>query len=296
MTLFKGLRAPPRLLDGLLAAVIWSSTFVIIKLGLTHVGPLTLSSIRFLLAAAVLLPRILIRGGYEGGLPARLWVRLLAIGIAGYAIGNGALAWSLQHVPAATASLVLGLEPILILFLAPILLREIPNNQQRLGTLVAFLGTALFFSSMESGGGLLGAIALIVAILGILVFDLLARDTVKRALVPRSMIPSIPLAAGGVVLLVFAALIEGVPNLSVTGWLLLLWLGLVNTALANFLYFRAISGLSALQMNVLVSLSPMLTVLLAWVFLGEGLSILQLGGMAVATAGVLLVNVQRPSG
>jgi drug/metabolite transporter (DMT)-like permease len=71
------------------------------------------------------------------------------------------------------------------------------------------------------------------------------------------------------------------------------WLALVNTAFGYILYFHALKTLQALEMNAMLNLTPLGTVALAWLFLGERLSLAQSAGMLIVILGIFLVQRRR---
>jgi hypothetical protein len=72
--------------------------------------------------------------------------------------------------------------------------------------------------------------------------------------------------------------LEGLPAFSVIGWCIVLWLAVINTAFAYLLYNHSLQVLTALEMNVLLNLSPLGTPVLACLLLDENLSIIQIIG------------------
>ena len=86
---------------------------------------------------------------------------------------------------------------------------------------------------------------------------------------------------------------EGISHLSSSGLGIILWLALVNTALAYVLYNRALRVLTALEINMLLNLSPLGTAAFAWALLGEQLSAVQIAGMLIVILGVTLVQWRR---
>ncbi len=65
---------------------------------------------------------------------------------------------------------------------------------------------------------------------------------------------------------------------------------MVNTAIAYLLYNHALQHMTALQMNLVLNLSPFVTALLALAVLGEQLVAVQWTGMVVGAAGVALAQ------
>ena len=92
------------IMEALLVTVIWSSSFVIVKIGLETLGPLTIAGLRYSLGALALLPLFLFNRPERKPISGNLWLRLIVIGISSYTIGNGALFWGLKYIPATTGS------------------------------------------------------------------------------------------------------------------------------------------------------------------------------------------------
>lgn len=276
--------------EGVLATLVWASSFVIVKIGLDYMGPLTIAGLRYFIAAVLLLPFVARRGNTNRPWESRLWVRLFLIGLSAYAIGNGAMFWGLKYIPATTVSFMMSFSPLLILFAGAVWLKEIPTRRQVMGMVVALAGSVLFFSSGLRVGEPLGLGIVAVGLIGFLFFGILGREVAREQKVDTLSLTAIPLAFGGGLLLLVALPLEGLPTFSVIGWGIVLWLAVINTAFAYILYNHSLQVLTALEMNVLLSLSPLGTAVLAWLLLDERLSIIQIIGMITAIIGVALVQ------
>ncbi|MBI4772386.1 MAG: DMT family transporter [Chloroflexi bacterium] len=103
---------------------------------------------------------------------------------------------------------------------------------------------------------------------------------------------AIPLAFGGGLLLLAGLAIEGPSRLPAGTWGLVLWLAVVNTALAYLLYNHALQVLTALEMNVMLNLTPLGTAALAWWLLQERPAVVQLAGIVAVIGGVLMVQMK----
>ena len=73
-------------------------------------------------------------------------------------------------------------------------------------------------------------------------------------------------------------------------------LAVVNTALAYLLYNHSLQTLTALEVNIMMNLTPLATAGLAWLLLRERLEEVQIVGMVVVIAGVGLVQWRRRGG
>jgi drug/metabolite transporter (DMT)-like permease len=277
---------------GLLVSLIWASSFVIIKVGLAHTGPLTLAGLRYFSAFLLLLPLLALNRGLTRNPAPGQWARLFLMGLFAYPLSNGALFWGLQYVPATTGAFLHSLLPLPTLFLAVLWLREVPSGFQVAGLVVALAGSSLFFSPGLGAGDPLAIVVVLLGVLAFAVFTVLSRGVLMAGRVATLPLTALPLGFGGGLLLLAALPLEGTPP-SLAGWMAVLWLAVVNTALAYGLYNWSLRTLTALESNVLLSLSPLATALLSSLFLSEGVTALQVIGLLVAMLGVLMVQRRR---
>jgi len=276
--------------ESALATVIWASSFVFVKIGLENMGPLTIAGFRYFLAFLVLLPFLVRKGTIRQPISRGIWLRLFAIGISAYTVGNGALFWGLKYLPATTVSFLMSLSPLLILMGGAVWLKEIPTRWQMFGVIVSLFGSALFFSSGLQSGEPAGIVVVFVGLIGFMLFGILGREIAKVKLLDTITLTTVPLAIGGGFLLLVAFPLEGMPLLSTKSVGIVLWLAIVNTALAYVLYNHSLQILTALEMNVMLNLTPLGTALLAWWLLGERLGFVQIIGMVVMITGVIFVQ------
>lgn len=278
------------LVEAIATTMIWASSFVLVKLALPYVGPLTLAGLRYFLAFLLLLPFMIRKGKAMRQWPSRLWLHLCLLGLSAYTLGNGALFWGLKYLPATTGAFLLNLVPLLVLFLGIIWLHELPTRRQLLGVVVGLGGSLFFFSPGLAGGESAGIGIVLVGMAGFVLFAVLGRSMARAQAVGTLSLTAVPLAFGGGALLLIALPIEGWPQLPLAAWGIVLILTLINTAFAYLLYNHALQALTALEMNMLLNLSPLGTAVLAWLFLDERLSPIQLIGMVTVIVGVALVQ------
>jgi drug/metabolite transporter (DMT)-like permease len=278
------------LIISLLVTIIWSSTFVIVKFGLESLGPLTIAGLRYFIGSLVLTPFLIFQNVERTVINRFLWVRLILIGISSYTIGNGALFWGLKYIPATTGSLLMSAIPLLVLVGGIILLKEIPTIIQIFGVFITLIGSGIFFSSGLGVGEIRGILIVLIGLVGFTSFSLLGRGIARERKLDTLTLTTIPLAIGGLTTILLALLIEGIPDFTRTGLLVVAWLAVVNTAIGYWLYNHALRDLTALEMNMVMNLTPLFTALLSWVMLGEKLVMIQIIGMVVMILGVILVQ------
>jgi drug/metabolite transporter (DMT)-like permease len=281
------------IIEAILVAAIWASSFVFVKMGLIYMGPLTMAGLRYSLAALVLLPWLARQRAEIASLPRSMWFRLALMGFCAYTIANGAFNWGLRFLPATTMSFLMSFNPLLVLGAALFWLKEYPSRRQVVGLMVALAGSAIFFASGFKSDATLALVIVLVGLVAFSAFGVLGREVARDRKVSTLLLTALPLAIGGVSLLFIGLPLEGLPHMTMTAWGLVVWLAVINTALAYVIYYNALRVLTALEMNVLLNITPLLTAIWAWFLLGEQLTMIEWVGMLVAVVGIGLVQQRR---
>jgi drug/metabolite transporter (DMT)-like permease len=272
--------------------LIWSTGFVVAKFGLPYADPLTFLLLRFTGVLLVLLPLVwLMKAPWPRG-------RVRHIAVAGVLVQAGYLSgvWCAIKLgmPAGLSALIVGLQPILTAFAAP-LVGERVRGRQWIGLLFGLCGVALVVANKISLSGLSWqSIALaVLALLSITVGTLYQKRYCPTFDLRTGTV--IQFGASIVVLLPFAIAFEnldaGLTNVQWTANFIgaLLWSILALSIGAIFLLFALIRKSAATQVTSLLYLTPPTTAVMAWVMFGEAFSIVGMLGMVLAVIGVALV-------
>ncbi len=100
----------------------------------------------------------------------------------------------------------------------------------------------------------------------------------------------------GTVVLVLINLISGVVIVhTVQGWLLVLYLGLVPTALAYWLFQTGLRSISATAASIVSMLDPLVAALLAWILFGETLALTGIAGAGLLVLSIFLLSIEKRS-
>jgi len=271
---------------------LWSTGFIAAKYGLPYAPPLSFLILRCLGAVAILLPVVLVtRAPWPRG-------RMLHVALAGLLLQAGYLGgvWSAIELgmPAGLSALIVGMQPILTAFAAP-LVGERVTPRQWVGLLLGLSGVALVVAAKLQVNALApGAVALCVLAL----LSITAGTLYQKRYCPQFDLRTgtvIQFSASAFALLPLAVVFEDfTPALVNIHWNIhfvgaLLWSILALSIGAIFLLFRLISRNDATRVTSLLYLTPPTTAVMAWLMFGESLSPLGLLGMAVAVAGVAFV-------
>lgn len=280
-------------LQAVLVTVLWSSSYVLIKIGLADIPALTFAGLRYGIAAALLLVLFVSRGQHRAlrGLPRRELGLLVALGVFLYAVTQGAQFVALQYLRAATISLVLSFTPAVVALCAVPALGERPSRRQWAWIGVLLCGVGVYFHPFDFRTAAVAGLA--VMALGVLANAfgaVLGRRVNRHRTLPPLAVTAVSMSVGAALLLAAGVALQGLPALGVRNWAIVLWLAVVNTAFAFTLWNRTLQTLSATESSVVNNTMLVQIAVLGWVFLGESLTPLDVVGLGVVTVGAMAVQ------
>jgi drug/metabolite transporter (DMT)-like permease len=284
------------LLQAVLVTILWSSSYILIKIGLVELPPLTFAAQRYFLAFVALLALQVLRR--QDVLPRNLrpaqWLSLLGLGLLLYTLVPGAMFMSLNMMPVTSVNLVFQAGiPILVALLSGLLLGEPTSPLQWLGVGITVAGVYLFFPGGVQGSQVAGLALASLTAAGVAGSNMLTRSIMRDPRMAAPQVALITMGLGSSLLLVISSIVEQIPLLSLETALILLWLALVNTAFAFTLWNRVLRTLTALEGGVVANAQIIEVAILAWVVLGETMGPQKIVAAAVILAGVTLVQLQR---
>jgi drug/metabolite transporter (DMT)-like permease len=274
-----------------LFVLLWSTGFLGAKFGLPHAEPLTFLLIRFALVCAILLPVVVLTGAR--------WptsrIQVLHIAVAGLLIHatylGGVFVAIHRGLPAGTAALITGLQPLLTALVAAPYLGERMSRRQWLGLLLGFGGVFLVVADKAglAEASLGNVLPAFVAVLGITVGTLYQKRHGGAMDIRTGSV--IQFAASGLVMALLAPLFETM-QVAWTGEFVfaLGWLVLVLSLGAISLLILMIRHGAASRVASFFYLVPATTALFAYLMFGEALGPISIAGMVVTALGVALAN------
>ena len=277
----------------LITAILWATTFVVVRIGVDEIGPLSLAGIRFFTAGLLLLPFLMLKRIPPEEIKRNI-LPLAFVGILSYAIGNGSLNYALQFLPATLVSFLMSFITPIILIFSIIWLKEFPTRVQITGLVIAFFGVILYFYPQQIPFRANGFGILMLGLLGFALQTTLGRFLARGKNIHTITLTTIPLIIGGGILLIVSFFVEGFPVISLKTVFVLGWLIFFNTIIGQLLFSSAIAEITAIQINLVLNLSPFFTAIFAWFLLGEQLGITQVTAMCVVFMGTYLVQ-KKPS-
>lgn len=284
------------ILLALFVTFLWSTSWVLIKNALDEIPPLTFAGLRYTLAVLVLLPGLWKQRGAVAALSPKDWAWLAALGFVFYALTQGGQFLTLKHLEAVTFSLLLNFSTVLVALMGVVALREVPSRWQWGGIIIFLIGALMYLNPVSiPAGKTLGFALAGFTVCANAVAALLGRSVNRRRTISPVVVTTISMGLGALFLLGAGLMGQGLPPLSTQAWAVIVWLAVVNTALAFFLWNIALRTLSAVESSIINNAMLIQIAVLAWLFLGERLSLSGVVGLVIASIGALMVQMTRPS-
>ena len=280
------------IIEACLVTFLWSSSYVLVKIGLNQLSPLALVTLRYITASVIVVPLALMRGGAGLLREPKNLLKFVFLGISGYTIAQGLQCVGLFYLPAVSVTFILNFTPVVVLVLGVMFLREYPTLLQLVGMGLVLLGAYLFFNAPMSIGSLSGISITLLSGLGWATYLVSSRLLFVRVKMNPLDLTAFSMGFGTLFLTAAAYSIEGLSSVSLQGWAIIIWLGVINTAIAFFLWNRALVKLGAFEISILQNTMLVQIAFLSWLFLGEHLTLLKLISMTLVFVGVLIVQIK----
>ena len=284
----------------LLIAFIWASSFGAMKLAVFETGPLSLAAIRSSIGAVILLAFLRLRGPIDISIFRQNLKGLFIVGGIGTAAPFVMIPWAEQYIDSSLAGLLMSIGPIATMFGAWVLGLEDEVSYRRIFGLLLGLSGAVFLLSDGFSAGSLGEgtahfgaqLVTVCASLCYVVGNLMVRR--------MQHVNWLVIAAGGMSMTAFIlwplALFSEWPSpqsWSSLTWQMLLWLGVMPTALAFAVRYYLISRAGPSFTSYVGYLIPAIAVLLGYIFLQEAISLTKLIALALILTGLVLAQKSK---
>ena len=192
-----------------------------------------------------------------------------------------------------TVSLWLNFTPLIVAVMAIFLINEYPTILQWFGVLLFIIGIITYFFPVElSQNQFIGLIVMTIGVLANSGSAVLGRNINREVKINPVVVTIISMGIGSIILLISGIVIQGLPAISTQNVFYLLWLAVINTALAFTIWNFTLRTLSAMESSIINGTMLIQIAILAWIFLGEAISVKEATGMLIAALGAILVQLK----
>ncbi|MCK0141433.1 DMT family transporter [Aliiroseovarius sp. F20344] len=277
---------------GLGFALMWSSAFTSARIIVSEAPPLYSLSLRFLISGllGVIIARAL---GQSWSLTRNQWRAVIIFGICQNALYLGLNFVAMQWVEAGLASIIASTMPLMVAFAGWTLLGDRLRPMAVAGLLAGVVGVTLIMGSRLSGGvDLTGVIFCFVAAAALTAATLSVRTASSGG--NLMMIVGLQMFVGSAALFIAALFLESpafTPSLRLGA--AFTYTVLVPGLLATWIWFTLVGRIGAVKAATFHFLNPFFGVAIAWLLLGEALSMMDFIGVAIITVGILAVQLSK---
>lgn len=261
--------------DFVLLAAIWGSSFLFMRLGTVEFGALPTAAVRVAIASVFLLPLL----AWRGQVPVlrKHWKEIFAIGVLNSGIPFLCFSFALLAITTGLSAILNATVPLFGAVIAWVWLRDRPAASRALGLAVGFAGVALLAwdkaSFKPDASGIAPAWAVIACLVATLCYGIsgIAAKVYLRGL------PALATATGSQI---GATIVLALPAIwawpahmpSLRAWLALVAVGVLCTGIAYILYFRLIEEAGPSRALAVTFVVPVFAVFYGALFLGEAVT------------------------
>ena len=282
----------------LLSGLCWAAYVIMAKIGIEFgLNVVTINTVRLVVGAASIgIYIVVFRKFFSKATPATILL-LLVLGAVDYGIGGLLYIASMLYIDASLAFLLVYTFPALVVVFSALIDRERLTLRKVLAVIITFIGVALV---LEVGGAVredawIGVAFVLSSAFIFAVYILICEGLMSRY--TSSQLGFLSIAGGALIMLAV------IPFTSVRfdllsdprSILIIVLVSIVGTSLAMILFFMGVKIIGATTASIVTTVEPVFVVLLAWLVLGETLSLLQMAGTALLMFGVALVQVGAPA-
>ncbi|MBK8784586.1 MAG: DMT family transporter [Anaerolineales bacterium] len=285
------------LISGLGAAAIWGGMYVVSKVVLEVIPPFSLLTLRLIMGAIALGIVIYFRNKKSGaklGLTKESFWTSFFVGFVGYGISLGFQFVGTKLSTASNGSLVTSATPAFVLLFAPFLLGEKSTPRRIIALVISTLGVLAVIDprNAELSPSLFwGNMSLLAAALTWALYSVLVRKVSKSMdLLTSSTIMLLGGLPSSIALGIWEINTQGIGTITLGIIGGLLFLGIISTAIAMFLWNYAFAELPAAVASLTFFAQPVVGTLLGWFFLAEKITPLFLAGGALISVGILIAT------
>ncbi len=290
------------LIAGLVAASIWGGMYVVSKVVLEVIPPFALLTTRLVLGMLALFVVIYFRNQNPATrvtFDRKQIQDSFLVGVVGYGISLGFQFIGTKLSTASNGSLVTSATPAFVLLFAPLLLGEKTTTRKVVALIISTIGVLAVIDprSAELSPALFrGNLSLLAAALTWALYSVLVRKVAQNADILLSS--AIMLGGGIPTSLLFGAWevqTQGIGTITLGVFGGILFLGIIATAIAMFLWNYAFAELPAAVASLTFFAQPVVGSLLGWWLLGEHItSLFMLGGVLIGI-GLVISSTEKNS-
>lgn len=282
-----------------ITTLLWGGNAVAGKLALGHVSPMILSFGRWGLASLIIFAISVPQIRKDWDVLKANWKLLAFYGAIGYAAFNGFLYTALKYTTAVNATIEQGAIPVLIFVINFAIFRIPVAPIQIVGFLISFVGAAVTASHGDIHRLLsltlnAGDLLMVFAGLSYAIYTISLRWKPQVHWKSLMAVPALAATVTCLPLVWWEASKGQMIMPDTTGWLLILYAGLLPSLISQVLYIKGVEVIGANRAGLFINLVPVFGTLLSVTLLGETLESFHILALALVLGGIAIAEWGKP--
>jgi drug/metabolite transporter (DMT)-like permease len=277
----------------LAVSIIWGTTYLVIRIGVTEMPPFLFSGFRWLIAGPIFLIFLKVRGIKLPTKNDLIPIAIIRISLIG--LGNGLITFAEQWIPSGLTALLITTVPMLIVLIETLILKKVAFNKVILfGVLIGFGGILIIFgnnfSLLFEEKYLFGIIAIYAGVIS------WASGTVyskyKKIKVDPLANAATQMLIGGLFQVIIGLLIGEAERFTITqnGVFAFIYLAIFGSFIAYGSYTYAVQHLPISFVTTYAYVNPVIALFAGWVVLDEILNFEIILAAIIILVGVAMIN------
>ncbi len=278
-----------------LTVIFWALAFPFIRIGLEELSPINLTIMRLFVACIVFLIFLITLPNKFSKLKKKDIIPIFLLGFLGIIVYHLGLNYGEQYISPSTASLIIATIPIFIVILATIFLKEKITSTIILGVIISSIGVVIISTvgrptTILEIRYIFGAVAVLIGALVGAGYTIVGKKLLIRYSPLSLTVYAFLFGSLGLIPFISNSLFEQVTALSITGWSIVIFLGVCPTVIGYLLWYVALEIKTASELGVYLYFVPVLATIFSYVLLQENITWLFILGGALVILGLYIVN------
>jgi len=277
--------------------VFWALAFPFIKIALEELSPVNLTIMRLLIVCIVFLFLLALKPNKFSKIQKKDIIPIFLLGFLGIIIYHLGLNYGEQYISPSAASVIIATIPIFVVILASIFLKEKITSRIVAGVFLSLLGVVIISTFGKSGflfeiKYISGALAVLLAAVMGAGYTVVGKKMLQRYSALSLTVYVCLLGTLGLIPFISLSLFEEVAAMSLTGWSVVIFLGVFPTVIGYVLWFVALEIKSASKISVYLYFIPVLSTIISYIIFREEITWLFVFGGTLVIIGLHVVNKQ----
>lgn len=276
------------------ATATWGSAFIAGKVAVKDFEPATVAFLRFLGASILLFPIMWLMEKNRKKPTLKDYGLFAVLGLTGIAVYNICFFIATKHAPVIKSSLFIASNPVLIVLLSGLFLKETITKNHMIGMVIALTGVTFIITdghllSLFQYGFETIDFVLLGAVISWALYSVVGKVVLKKFSAVESTTYAV--AFGTIFLFPFAYMEtswQDVLNANFSTWIAISHMSIFVTVVSFIMYYYGIKEVGAAKASIFINVMPVSAVLMATIFLGETFTLAQGIGAAFVLTGVYI--------